>query len=66
MAGDMEGIIVTDDELKRLGKRFGPNVWQMGSWNSGGVFGYSNVPILAVEKASESSEIRAWILRCPG
>jgi hypothetical protein len=52
----MEGIVVTDDELKRLEKRFGPGVRRMGSWNSDGIFGYSNVPILALERAAETLE----------
>ena len=50
----MYGIVVTDDELKRLEKRFGPDVRRMGAWNSDGVFGYSSVPILAVEKAAKT------------
>ena len=39
--------------MKRLEKRFGPDVRQMGSWNSDGVFSYSSVPIVAVEEAAE-------------
>lgn len=54
----MEAIDLTDDELKRLEKRFGPTVRQMGPWNSDGVFGYASVPIVAVEKAAEA-------LKCP-
>jgi len=50
----MEAIILTDDELKLLEKRFGPEVRQMGSWNSDGTFGYSCVPMVAVEKAAEA------------
>lgn len=50
----MEGIVVTDDELKRLEKRFGPGVRQMGQWNSDGIFGYSSVPIFVVERAAET------------
>jgi hypothetical protein len=46
-------IIVPDDDLKRLEKRFGPGVRQMGSWSSDGVFAYSSVPIVAVEEASK-------------
>lgn len=52
----MDAIVVTDDELKRLEKRFGPGVRRMGPWNSDGNFGYSNVPIVVVEKAAESLE----------
>jgi|ERR1035438_950443 hypothetical protein len=47
-------IIVPDDELKRLEKRLGPGVRQMGSSNSDGVFSYSSVPIVAIEEAAES------------
>ena len=47
-------IIIPDDDLKRLEKRFGPGVRQMGSWNSDGVFSYSCVPIVAVEEAAKS------------
>ena len=50
----MEAIFLSDDELKRLEKRFGPVVRQMGPWNSDGVFGYASVPIVAVEKAAET------------
>jgi len=50
----MEAIVLTDDELKRLERRFGPVVRQMGPWNSDGVFGYASVPIVAVEKAAET------------
>jgi hypothetical protein len=50
----METIVLTDDELKRLERRFGPVVRQMGPWNSDGVFGYASVPIFAVEKAAET------------
>ena len=47
-------IIVSYDELKRMEACCGAAVWQMGSWNSDGVFGYSMVPHAAVEKAAES------------
>jgi hypothetical protein len=52
----MEEIVLTDDELTRLEKRFGPGVRQMGSWNSDGTFGYSTIPIVTVEKAAEALE----------
>ena len=52
----MEAIVLTDDELQRLERRFGPVVRQMGPWNSDGVFGYASVPIVAVEKAAETLE----------
>jgi len=50
----MKAIVIPDDDLKLLEKRFGPAVRRMGSWNSDGVFSYSSVPIAAVEKAAES------------
>jgi len=49
-------IIVPDDDLNRLEKRFGPGVRRMGPWNSDGIFGYSCVPIIAVERAAEALE----------
>ena len=48
----MRAIVLPDEDLKRLEKRFGSGVRQMGWWNSDGVFGYSSVPIAAVEKAA--------------
>jgi hypothetical protein len=48
----MEAILLTDDELKPLERRFGPAVRQMGPWNSDGIFGYASVSITAVEKAA--------------
>ena len=54
----MEVIIVTDDDLNRLEKRFGPAVRRMGSWNSDGTFGYCSVPVIAVERAAEAIENR--------
>ena len=50
----MESIVLTDDELKRLEKRLGPAVREMGPWSSDGVFGFATVSIVAVEKASEA------------
>jgi len=47
-------IIVPDDDLKNLEKRFGPGVRNMGPWNSDGVFSYSSIPIVVVEEAAES------------
>ena len=52
----MQAIFLPDDALKRLEEQFGPAVRQMGSWNSDGSFGYSSVPIVAVEKAAETLE----------
>jgi len=45
-------IIVPDDQLRRLEKQFGPEVWRMGSWNSDGVFGYCAVSVDEVETAA--------------
>jgi hypothetical protein len=50
----MEAIFLTDEELKRLERRFGPVVRRMGPWNSDGVFGYASVPLVVVEKAAET------------
>jgi hypothetical protein len=47
-------IVLADEELRRLATRFGPDVWQMGSWDSDGVFGYASIPLVSVEKASKS------------
>ena len=52
----MKAIVVSDDELKLLEKRFGPEVRHMGSWNSDGTFGHSSIPVVAVEKAAEALE----------
>jgi hypothetical protein len=52
----MELIVVTDDDLNRLERRFGPGVRRMGPWNSDGIFGYCSVPIIVVEKAAEALE----------
>jgi hypothetical protein len=52
----MEALVLTDDDLKLLEKRFGPDVRQMGSWNSDGTFGYASIPMLAMEKAAEALE----------
>ena len=51
----MEGIVIAEDDLRRLEKRFGSHVQQMGTWNSDGTFGYSSVPLAAIEKAIENS-----------
>ena len=50
----MNEIILTDDDLKRLEKRFGPAVRHMGSWNSDGTFSYLAVPITTVQKVLSS------------
>jgi hypothetical protein len=48
-------IIVSYDELKRIEVCCGAAVWQMGPWNSDGVFGYTIVADSAVEKAAEAT-----------
>lgn len=54
LKGPMKAIVIPDDDLKLLERRFGPGVRQMGSWNSDGVFSYSSIPIAALERAAES------------
>jgi len=49
----MEEIILTEDDLGRLEKRFGSAVRLMGSWNSDGTFGYTSVPLAVVMKTVE-------------
>jgi len=55
----MQDIIISDEELTRLAKRFGPEVRQMGPWLSDGVFAYISVPIAIVEKAAELLQDRS-------
>jgi hypothetical protein len=50
----MKAIVLTDDQLRLLEKRFGPKVRQMGPWSSDGTFGYSNVPIATLAEAAEN------------
>jgi len=50
----MRIIVIPEDDLKRLERRFGPDVRRMGSWNSDGVFGYLSIPLDAVESAAEA------------
>jgi len=50
----MKSIVIPEDELKRLERRFGPDVRRMGSWNSDGVFGYTCISLGAVERAAEA------------
>jgi len=50
----MTGIVLTDDILKLLEKRFGPCVRRMGEWNSDGTFGYSWISMADVAKAVDS------------
>ena len=49
----MKALVLIDDELKRLEKRFGPGVRQMGPWSSDGTFGYATVSITAIKRAAE-------------
>jgi len=51
----MKTIDIPDDDLKRLQRRFGPDVRQMGAWNSDGVFGYSSVSLGAIEAAADGA-----------
>ncbi len=50
----MHELILTEEDLRRLEKRFGPTVRRMGPWNSDGIFGYCSVPTAAVERAAMS------------
>lgn len=50
----MKGIVLTDDQLKVLEKRFGPAVRKMGPWHSDGTFGYCWISLAFVERAAES------------
>jgi len=49
----MEEIVITEDDLRRLEKRFGSAVRLMGPWNSDGTFAYTSVPLVVVRKAAE-------------
>ena len=50
----MKTIVIPEDDLKRLERRFGPDVRRMGPWNSDGVFGYTSISLGAVESAAEA------------
>ena len=50
----MRGVVLTDDELKVLEKRFGPDVRTMGAWNSDGTFGFCWISVTVVEQAADS------------
>ena len=52
----MEGIVLTDEDLKILEKRLGPDLRKMGPWMSDGTFGYCWVSMGIVEKAAEALE----------
>jgi len=49
----MEGIVVGEDDIRRVEKRFESAVRLMGSSNSDGTFGYASVPLCAVRRAAE-------------
>jgi len=49
----MEEIVLTEDDLRRLEKRFGPAVRLMGAWNTDGTFGYASIPLCVVRKAAD-------------
>jgi len=51
----MKTIVVPEDELQRLERRFGPDVRRMGPWSSDGVFGYASISLGAVESAAEAA-----------
>jgi FixJ family two-component response regulator len=51
----MEVVIISDDELKRLEKEFGPAVRHVGTWSSDGVFGYSSMPVSILERVANGS-----------
>jgi hypothetical protein len=50
----MKIIVIAEDDLRRLERRFGPDVRRMGPWNSDGVFGYSSIALGIVERAAEA------------
>lgn len=50
----MKIIVIPEDDLQRLERRFGPDVRRMGPWNSDGVFGYTSISLGAVERAAEA------------
>ncbi len=47
-------IVLVDEQLRELERRFGPDVRQMGSWNTDGSFGFCAVPIAVVEEAAQA------------
>jgi hypothetical protein len=49
----MKIIVIPEDDLRRLERRFGPDVRRMGPWNSDGVFGYTSISLGMVERAAE-------------
>jgi hypothetical protein len=61
----MKEILVADDELKRLERRFGPGVRRMGPWSSDGTFGYASVSIAVVTGRTRNPEFAARQLAPP-
>ncbi|MFY9726932.1 MAG: hypothetical protein WAJ87_15655 [Bryobacteraceae bacterium] len=51
----MNVIVIPEDDLQRLERRFGPDVRRMGPWNSDGVFGYTSISLGTVERAAEAA-----------
>jgi hypothetical protein len=52
----MKAIVLPDDLLRQLEKRFGAVVRRMDPWNSDRTFGYSGFPMAVAEKAAEALE----------
>jgi hypothetical protein len=50
----MRIIVIPEDDLRRLERRFGPDVRRMGPWISDGVFGYTSVSLSIVERVAEA------------
>ena len=50
----MKAIVIPEDDLKRIERRFGPDVRRMGPWNSDGVFGYTSISLGTIESAAEA------------
>jgi hypothetical protein len=48
----MRTIVIPEDDLKRIERRYGPDVRLLGPWSSDGVFGYASVSLGAVESAA--------------
>jgi hypothetical protein len=50
----MKAIVLPDDVVQYLDKRFGPSTRRMGSWNSDGARGYSSAPMAAEENEADA------------
>ena len=48
----MKTIVIPEDDLKRIERRYGPDVRRMGPWNSDGVFGYTSISLGTVERVA--------------